>query len=510
MHKLPSKLICLLVFFPSLLMGQAEPIDLGMVYRIKQEGLKHSQVEDLAFWFTDYSGPRLSASKGGERAFEMSRDKMEEIGLENVSIERARDFARGGWDNYKTYVAMTSPYYVSFASNPVAWTGSTKGLVQSDVVLFEIRDHGDFEKYKGKLKQKIVLVIDERVMQFYELLPEIRKTDVPYTDQALKKLAMAEPPPTHSSMPDSRNKLPTPEEIDEFIRGEGPLVILRLSKGGSYNVPRSTGVQYCIGEPEPVPELNLPLEAFGRMERLIRHGIPVEMEVEIKNKFTDTPFVCNVIGEIPGTDPLIKDEIVLIGAHLDCWHGGTGAVDNAAGCITMMEAMRILKSLNVKPGRTIRIALWGGEEQGLNGSRGYVEKYLVNPETGEHKPGYDEFSVYFNSDHLTGKFRGIYLQENDLVRPVFEAWLKPFADMGCTTLSVRNFWNTDHISFEEVNLPAFTFIQDQGEFGRGFSTTMDTYERLLLPALKQNSTIMASLAYHAAMRDYVLPRKPIN
>jgi len=295
-------------------------------------------------------------------------------------------------------------------------------------------------------------------------------------------------------------------KISEFLQNEGAAVMLLNS--GTFNVPRSGSANYTAGSKEPVSQLNLPVEDHGRLERLLRHNIPVEMEVDIQNKFFASPTVYNVIGEIPGTDKLLKNEVVLVGAHIDSWHGGTGAADNASGCIVMMEALRILKSLEVAPRRTIRIALWGGEEQGLNGSRGYVEKYLVDVKTRDHKTDYNNFAAYFNMDNGSGKYRGIYLQENELVRPVFQAWLKPFEDMGASTVTIRNTSGTDHLSFDAVGLPGFQFIQDEIEYGRGYHTVMDTYDRLVMADLKQNAVITASFVYNAAMRDQKLPGKP--
>jgi Zn-dependent M28 family amino/carboxypeptidase len=297
------------------------------------------------------------------------------------------------------------------------------------------------------------------------------------------------------------------QKIIEFLNNEGVAVI--LNGAGTFNVPKSAGATYNAGSPEPVAELNLPVEAHGRMERLLRHNIPVEMEIDVKNKFISDTTVYNVIGEIPGTDKLLKNEVVLIGAHIDSWHGGTGAADNASGCVVMIEAMRILKSLGVAPRRTIRIALWGGEEQGYHGSEGYIKKYLANPETKQHKPDYDRFAAYFNMDNGTGKYRGIYIQENEMVRPVFEEWLKPFADMGASTITIRNTSGTDHIPFNSIGLPGFQFIQDEIEYGRGYHTIMDTYERLVMADLKQNAVITASFVYNAAMRNEKLPVKPV-
>jgi Zn-dependent M28 family amino/carboxypeptidase len=216
------------------------------------------------------------------------------------------------------------------------------------------------------------------------------------------------------------------------------------------------------------------------------------------------------MAEIPGSDPNLKDEVVLLGAHLDSWHGGTGAADNASGCIVMMEAIRILKELGVQPRRTIRVALWDGEEQGLHGSRGYVEKYLRDPQSYDLKPGFEKFNVYFNMDNGTGRYRGIYLQGNEMIRPVFETWMAPLDNLDCSTVTIRNTGGTDHQSFDALGLPAFQFIQDEIEYGRGYHTLMDTYERLLMDDLKLNAMVTAYLAYQAAMRDELLPRKPYN
>ncbi len=496
----------MMLIMPVLLMSQTEKIDLGMIYRIKQEGIRNSKIEELAHGLTDFVGPRLTGSTGSTRGNEWTKKKMEEFGFQNVRIEEARDFSRGGWDNLKTYAAMTAPYYVNFACNPVAWTGSTPGPVKGEVVLLDVKTETDLEQYRGKLTGKIVLVPSTTT---YEVSYEPLASRL--SDEDLKRISMSSlqqqgrrPPVGDIASLMAQRTLRT--KISEFIRNEGAAVI--LNSAGTFNVPRSNGSSYTRGNPEPVAELNLPVEAHGRMERLIRHNASVEMEIEIQNRFFDSPKVYNVIGEIPGTDKLLKNEVVLLGAHIDSWHGGTGAADNASGCVVMIEALRILKSLGIAPRRTIRVALWGGEEQGLHGSRGYVEKYLVDSKTREHKSDYDKFAAYFNMDNGSGKYRGIYLQENDLVRPVFEEWIKPFADMGVSTVAIRNTGGTDHQSFDAVGLPGFQFIQDEIEYGRGYHTVMDTYERLVMADLKHNAIITASFAYNAAMRDAKLPRKP--
>lgn len=493
------------MFIPVMLLAQKENLDLGMVYKIKQEGSRGNTLEEMAYGLTDFAGPRLTGSTGGNRGNEWAKKKMEELGLQNVRIEEARDFTRGGWDNTKAYAAMTEPYYVNFACNPVAWTGSTKGLVKGDVVLMNVTTEADLEKFKGKLAGKIVLMPSTTT---YEV--SFAPLATRYTDEELKGIAMASGggqgrrPTVDFAAMQAQRALRT--KVTDMLKSEG--IALIINNSGVFNVPRSNGANYKSGDPEPICELNLPLEAAGRMERLLRHNVPVQMEVEIQNKFFPSGKIYNVIGEIPGTDKILKNEVVLLGGHIDSWHGGTGAADNASGCIVMLEAMRILKSLDAAPKRTIRVALWGGEEQGLNGSRGYVEKYLMDSQTRTHKPDWDKFAAYFNMDNGTGKYRGIYIQQNELVRDIFAEWLKPFEDMGCSTITIRNTSGTDHLSFDGAGLPGFQFIQDNIEYDRGYHTVMDTYERLLMPDLRHNAIVSASFAWFAAQRDSKLPGKP--
>jgi hypothetical protein len=497
----------LIVFFlnPVFILAQTEPVDLEMIYKIKQYEKSRSQIEDISFWMTDYLGPRLTASQNKARANEFVKNKFKEFGLSNTVIDPVRPFDRGGWDNERTYIAMTNPYYCAFAATPKAWTGSTKGLIKGEVVLLDFQSLEDLEQYKGKLKGKIALM---PATDTYE--PTFEPMASRYTDEELKEITtetMAGRGRFRNIDFEARRKArELRTAAAEFLADEGVAVIVNSS--GEFNVPKSDGANYKAGEKEPIPEINLAVEAHGRMQRLIKHGVPVEMEAEIKNVFSKSEFVSNVMAEIPGTDPELKDEVVLIGAHLDSWHGGTGAADNASGCIVMMEAMRILKETGIQPRRTIRIALWGGEEEGLHGSRGYVEKYIRDPETLDLKPGFDQFDVYFNMDNGSGRYRGIYLQQNEMVRPVFEAWLTPFENLGCNTITIRNTRGTDHQSFDPLGLPAFQFIQDEIEYDRGYHTLMDTFERLVMDDLKQNAMITAALVYLAAQRDEKLPRKP--
>ncbi len=498
-------LTSLLVIFllPNLMVAQT--VDLEMVYKIKQYEKSQSQVEELSFWMTDFLGPRLTASNQKLRANDWAKAKFEELGLENVVIEEVREFTRGGWDNEKTYVAMTAPYYCSFAANPKAWTGSTKGLVKGELVLIDISKVEDLDNFKGKLKGKIAIMPATQTYQ-----PSFEALASRYTEEELEELTQEPMGGRGRSGNFDFEAYMKAQELrraaSDFLKTEGVAVI--IGEGGSFNVPRSSGANYKIGEKEPIAEVILPVEAHGRMVRMLKHDVKVEMEIEIKNKFSRNEQVTNVMAEIPGTDPDLRDEIVLIGGHFDSWHGGTGAADNASGCIVMTEAIRILKELDVKPRRTIRIALWGGEEQGLHGSRGYVEKYIRDPETMELKDGFENFQVYFNMDNGTGKYRGIYLQGNEMIRPYFETWLAPFESMGCNTITIRNTGGTDHQSFDPLGLPAFQFIQDEIEYDRGYHTTMDTYERLIISDLQHNALVTAALVYEAAMMDGKLPRKP--
>lgn len=493
----------LLLAFVMPVSSQMTAVDLEMVYKIRQEGQRNSDIETLAYLLTDLAGPRLTGSAGLDRANEIARAKMAEYGFSNVRIEQVSDFSRGGWDYTKAYAAMVAPYYNNFSVTPVAWTSGTNGLIRGEVVLVDIKSVQDIDKYRGKLKGKIIMAPSSSQ---YEVSFEPLASRL--TDQELEQLAMADAGarPSRRVMGDYMAMRELRNKINEFLLGED--ILMTITQGSAFNIPRSSGSQYDGKGTPPVTEINIPLEAYGRMERLLAKGEKVEIEAEVKASFTPGKSVYNVIAEIPGTDPKLKDQVVLLGAHIDSWHGGTGAADNASGCIVMMEALRILKALDAKPRRTIRVALWGGEEQGLLGSRGYVNKYLYDREKSEKKPGFEKFSVYFNMDNGTGRYRGIYLQENNLVRPWFEALMEPVKDMGFNTITIRNTGGTDHQSFDGAGLPGFQFIQDEIEYGRGYHTLADTRERLLVPDLRHNAIITAWLAWNASMAEQLLPRKP--
>lgn len=474
-----------------------------IAYKVKNEGFGNSQITEISQFMTDDLGPRLAGSKLSLRAEKMVADKLTEMGFANVRVEFASKYTKGGWDNEKNYVAMTAPYYCSFAANPKAWSGSTQGLVKGECVVVNAQSLEDLEKYKGQLSGKIVLM---PATQTYEM--NFKPLASRITDEELETLAQ-DPRPNkmrRRSMGNWQAMRELQQAISKFLKEENVLAV--ISGSGAFNVPHSRGVQYTIGDPEPTPEIILPIEDHGRMVRMISKGQKVEMELDIKNTFTDNQQINNVIAEIPGTDPKLKNEIVLIGGHLDSWHGGTGGADNASGCIVMMEAMRIIKALGVSPKRTIRIALWGGEEQGLYGSRGYADQYLYDSANRKTLPGYEKFALYLNMDNGSGRFRGIYLEENDLAVPFFEAWKKPIESLGFKTLTLRKTGATDHVTFDRLGLPAYQFIQDELEYGRTYHTIMDTYERLSLEDLSVDATIVAWLALNAAMDTQRIPVKP--
>lgn len=475
----------------------------AMAYRVKEAAFSDSKIDSIAQFMTDRLGSRLAASKMKLRAEGLVTDMLRQYGFDNVRVEFAHDFAKGGWDNEKTYVAMTSPYYCSFAANPKAWSGSTDGPVKAECILLEANDTVELAKYRGKLGGKIVVMPPSRE---YEL--SFRPMASRYTEEQLKDMTKDTRPYGNRGRrtAGAAGSRELRNAIDSLIKSERPVAV--MVGDGTFNIPGSRGVKYKVGEPEPVPEVALPMEDHGRMVRLLKNGEPVEMELEIRNTFTDNQKINNVIAEIPGTDPKLKNEVVLIGAHLDSWHGGTGGADNASGCITMIEALRILKSLDIKPRRTIRLALWGGEEQGLYGSRGYATQNLYDTDAKKQKPGYDDFALYLNMDFGSGRFKGVYLEENDLAYPYFEAWKKPLETLGFGTLSPRAVGSTDHVSFKRLGLPAYQFIQDPLDYFRAYHTTMDTYERLSLDDLKVNAAIVAWLAYCAAMDDTRIPVKP--
>ena len=509
----------------------AEPVDLDVVAKIRQEAFSHSQAAASLRELTETVGPRLTNSPSYVRSTEWAQDKLRSWGLSNVHDEVYDPAFGRGWEFDYARVEMLSPRKLSIHALPKAWTPGTNGPVEGEVVMATIKEIGDLEKYRGKLRGKIVLVDEVRPYKLAEK-PEFHR----YTDEELGELQTfpiagdGDPNAQARRLEVYRKRMEMGKSLNKFLVDEGVVATLSVS-GLDDGILRVTGASARkAADTVGVPELVVASEHYNQLVRAVQAKQDVRLRLDVDSRFTsdtDLP-ATNVLAELPGTSK--ADEVVMIGAHLDSWHTGTGASDNGAGVVVMMEAMRILKAIGVKPKRTIRLGLWGGEEQGLNGSAGYVAQHLASypePTDPEQKalprsyqrgggplqrrPEYGCFSTYFNFDNGTGKIRGVYAQENSAVMPIFKAWLEPFNDLGATIVTARNTGSTDHISFDRIGLPGFQFVQEPTDYSTHVHhTDLDTYDHALPEDLKQAAAIIASFAYNAAMRDQPLPRKPFS
>jgi carboxypeptidase Q len=530
--KTSSRLVCSLVIILSIVPAlcsqeRQEKIDLETISRIRYEGFHNSKVMEYASGLMDSIGERLTGSPNMKRANEWTRDQLTAMGLSDAHLEPWGPFGRG-WANQYTNVRMTSPDIAPLLVYAKAWTPGTNGVVTGKCIRINIEKKEDFDKYKGKLAGMIVIFGPDA-----EVTPITEAPYKRYTDEDLAKTGEyqipGERPPFRMSEIARRRQFA--KDLNQFFADEKVLAVIDHSRGtsGGGTVFVQSGGSYKPGETTTVPQLTMASEHWTRIARLLQQKKDVTLELNVTNTFYDDDLMqYDTIAEIPGTDK--KDEVVMLGAHLDSWHAGTGATDNGAGTIVMMEAMRILKALDIKPRRTIRIGLWSGEEEGLLGSQGYVEQHfgsrppmddpnmkgmptLLRRDAGPItvKPDQAKVSAYFNIDNGTGKVRGVYMQENEAVAPIFEQWMRPFKDLGMTTLTMRNTGGTDHLSFDAVGIPGFQFIQDPIEYEtRTHHSNMDVYDRLQPEDLKQISVIVAGFVYDAAMRDQMLPRKPIE
>lgn len=518
----------------------ADPND--PIVRIKEEGMKRSQVMQTLGYLTDVIGPRLTASPGMMRANEWTRDRLKGWGLENAQLEAWGPFGRG-WTLKRFSAQVTEPQAIPLIAYPKAWSPGLKSAITAPVIYLDAKDEAGLEKYRGQLRGAIVLMSAPR---------EIKASFEPLGDRLTEKdlLRLADAPEP-ASTPRRRFQL-TPEQRAasmlaakklQFVTDEGAALLVDTSRGDggtifvqSASVPQPFLENPFDGKrispwdksaPKMPPQIVVSSEQYNRMVRMIGQGLALRMNVDLAVEYQDKDLMgYNTIAEIPGTD--LKDEIVMIGAHMDSWHSGTGATDNAAGVAVAMEAVRILKALNLQPRRTIRIALWSGEEQGLLGSRAYVAQHFGQLGDGVQstalaalvdgrplpvtpKPAYDKFQVYFNLDNGTGKIRGVYLQGNEAVRPIFRRWLAPFRDMGASTLTIANTTGTDHQAFDAIGLPGFQFIQDEIEYStRTHHSNQDVYDRIQAEDMMQAATVMAAFLYNAATMNERLPRKPIT
>ena len=563
-----SAIVLLLIFLasPATLLPQTQtsapaPDPNDPIQRIKDEGMKRSQVMETLSYLSDVIGPRLTASPGMKRANDWTRDQLTKWGLQNAHLEAWGPFGRG-WTLKKFSAQVTEPLDIPLIAYPKAWSPGLATPLTADVVYFDAKTDADFEKYKGKLNGKIVLTAPMREVaaHFDPLGTRLNEKDL---------LTLADAPEPRQGPGRANFNNAAFRALQEFagarlrfFLAEGAALLIDPSRGDggtlfvqSAQVPapprdpnatatvRPTPV-YDKSAPKTLPQLVLAIEHYNRIVRMLQAGEPVKINVDLSVAWQDAdPMGYNTIAEIPGTD--LKDEIVMLGGHMDSWHSGTGATDNAAGVSVAMEAVRIIQALGLKPRRTIRIGLWTGEEQGLLGSRAYVAEHfgsLQNPATSAApatggansnamgggagngngngngtaaagptlvtKAEYDKLSGYFNLDNGTGKIRGVYLQGNEGVRSLFRQWLAPFRDMGAATLSISNTGGTDHLSFDGIGLPGFQFIQDEIEYDtRTHHSNQDVFDRIQAEDMKQAATIMAAFVYQTAMRDEKLPRK---
>lgn len=508
---------------------EPERVDLGVLHRIKAEAFgRNSRVMDTVFYLTDVYGPRLTGSPNIKDAANWTVKKLEEWGISGVKMEPWGPFGRG-WAATRFSAMMKEPEFQPIIGFQQPWSPGTNGAVSGQAVMAVITNAEEMEKWKGKLKGKIVLTAPTHPSTLSEMALSHRLTDE-------ELAAAAEGPDPASGNPAS---LPlgffrsTPgaaaggrggpgaagrggfagrgfrTQLNKFLREEGALVVLTPGNGpdGGTIMGQAAGSQNP-GEELPPPSVVITNEHYNRIARLLAKNIPVTLEFDLGAKFTDPGDSFNLTAEIPGTDP--HAGFVMLGGHFDSWTGGTGATDNGAGSAVALEAMRILKTLDLKMKRTVRLGLWTAEEQGLLGSRAYVKAHFADPADMQPKPEHAMLSGYFNLDNGGGRIRGVYIQDNDEVRPIFESWIAPLKDSGVTTLTIRNTGSTDHMAFDAVGLPAFQFIQDPLEYGtRTHHSNMDVYDHLVPGDLEQASAVMAWFVYNTANRPEMLPRKPM-
>ena len=506
MRRKSTALLSLLFLFTFQILAQ-ESIDYQALQKIRREGLENSKIMEFMSYLCDVYGQRLAESPQYRKAGEWAVSKLKEIGLENAKMESWGTFGRG-WELNKFYGAMTSPQYMPLIAYPKAWTSGTNGVVKGNPVLLDVKKAEDLEKYKGKIKDAIVLTQGEQELEMSFDPMAKRKTD-----EDLKKIAAAPDPGARSPFANRgeefRARQQLQQAISKFLKDEGAAMTVEASRGKNGTVFVQSGGSFAPRAENPIPSVVVSVEQYNRIVRILQKNIPVTLEFEIQANFVNTDSTgSNIIAEIPGTDKKLKDEVVMLGGHFDSWHAGTGATDNGAGSAVAYEAVRILKAIGINPRRTIRIAMWDAEEEGLIGSRNYVKNHLYDRDKKEIKPEYENFAAYFNYDNGSGKIRGIYTQGNYAVVPIFEEWLKPFNDLGASTVTVRNTGGTDHLSFDQAGLPGFQFIQDDLEYETlTHHSNMDVYDHLSKSDLIQSATIMAWFVYNAAMRDDKLPRK---
>jgi carboxypeptidase Q len=491
-----------------------ENIDLAALAKIRDEGLKRSKVMDVASYLTDVYGARLTGSPNIKAAGDWTLKQLKDWGMTNPRYEVWGPFGRG-WSNEKITARVVAPNPYPLIAYSGAWSPGTKGPVTGDVVVVEIDSVSHFERYRGKLAGKWVMLAETPAIRAHFTAMARR-----FSDTQLDSMAVLELEQEGGRGGGRRGgRGPSAEFVRErtaFLVAEKVAGELRpgtgRSDGGSLSVG-STG-QRQPNAVQGIPTIVIASEQYGRIARTLAKGVPVKVEIDAQNRFYDVDLNSfNIVADIPGTDPRLRDELVMLGAHFDSWHSGSGATDNAAGSAVMLEALRILKSTGLPMRRTVRLALWTGEEQGLLGSRAFVTEHFGTMDTVaglKTKPGHAKLSAYFNMDNGTGAMRGVYAQGNAAVRPIFQQWMEPLKDLGMRVTTIRSTGSTDHASFDRVGLPGFQFIQDPIEYSTfTHHSNQDQYDRLQAEDLMKNAVIVASFVYLTANRDEKLPRKPV-
>ena len=508
-----SLTIVVALFLVPLSATAQEPVYWDVIDRIRSEGFDNSEVMDNAGYLADVIGPRFTGSPNMRQAQEWAMERMAEFGLSSVEKESWGD-ETVGWEIERVSVHMTAPDYQMVIAYPLALTPGTGGPVIANAVIATIQTPEDLDRYRGRLDGAIVLAtppmptsprfVQDAFRHAEESLGVFRTEG---TDLLINRYARGQ-----LEQSTFRRQGISAAEVEAFYKSEGVEVVLTASIGSDGTVfatghPTTRNDRTREGVENVLPTLAVATEHYNRIYRILERGIEVTMDVEVRVAFDESdPAGYNVIAEIPGSD--LADEVVMIGAHLDSWHAGTGATDNASGISVVLEAMRILGAIDARPRRTIRVALWSQEELGHSGSLGYIRNHFGSPAEGT-RPDYERFSVYFNMDNGTGQFRGVHIQGNTPATPILEAWMRPFHDLEMETISQFSNMGTDHLSFLKSGLPGFQFLQDRIDYrARSHHFNMDTFDRLLPRDLMINSVVMASFAYHAAMRDGTFPRPP--
>jgi hypothetical protein len=455
--------------------------------RIKAEAIEHSQVVPVFEMFTVTIGPRLTGSPAQKRAAEYARDRLASYGLSNARLEPWH-FGRG-WTLEKLTLEMIEPRYMPLIGYADGWSSGTSGEIVATPVFIGGKSPSEVDSMATKLKGAIVMT-DPVMVNF------IRKDRPQPSDPDYQPMSAAYA--TSAGGARAGGGRGNAASIARSLRAAGAGVILKPSRG-EHGTVFVTGRDGGAGS---VPTVTLSAEHYNMIAGMLQHNVPVKLRVNVQTKYydSDNGNAYNVLAELPGSDPALRDQVVMIGGHLDCWHTGVGATDNADGSTTVMEAMRILKAIGANPRRTIRVALWSGEEQGLLGSKAWVA---------QHRDSLDQLDVYYNIDNGTGKIYGWYLQNMESVRALFDSWLEPMKSIGARRNVIEPVGSTDHLSFIDAGVPGFNPIQDYTNYDiRTHHTNMDTDDRLDVNDIRQAASVMAWFAYSAAMRDEMLPRPP--